>query len=432
MSDRHPACGYGTYSAGPGWPRFRSGVHRRLREQQTASEVLVGLIQLGVVLFLGLLYALSPKTFVAGAMIEPVPWALGGYLGFTVIRLLAAWRRPLRVWLSVLSCVVDIGLLLLLIWSFHIQYAQPAAFVLKTPTLFYVFIFIALRALLLDPRLVVLTGLAAAGGWLLIVAAVILSDQRPGLVTRNYVEYLTSNRLLVGAELDKVVAILLVTGLVALAVLRARSLLIRSVAGEVRARDLARFFSPEVAERITAGELELVPGHGEGREAAILYLDIRNFTTMAAAMTPDELIALLAEYQARLVPPILTQGDSEKYGDGMVGVGAVVGARVAADASRCRRIWAWPTHGIVSAWPRAGSRSRCGWHAAGPSWLARAEARLEFAVVGHPVNLAAKLEKHAKIEEARAVHRDTLNEPWPRATSRLARPNRGPPEWSPG
>lgn len=35
-------------------------------------------------------------------------------------------------WLASLSCLVDIVLLLLLIWTFHIQYEQPAAFVLKS------------------------------------------------------------------------------------------------------------------------------------------------------------------------------------------------------------------------------------------------------------------------------------------------------------
>jgi len=35
-----------------------------------------------------------------------------------------------------------------------------------------------------------------------------LRDNRPGLITHSYVEYLTSSRLLVGAEIDKVMAIL--------------------------------------------------------------------------------------------------------------------------------------------------------------------------------------------------------------------------------
>ncbi len=46
-----------------------------------------------------------------------------------------------------LSVIADIFLLMGLIYSFHYKYAQPAVFYLKVPTLLYVFLFIALRAL---------------------------------------------------------------------------------------------------------------------------------------------------------------------------------------------------------------------------------------------------------------------------------------------
>lgn len=386
-------------------------VRQRVREQQAASEILAGWIQLAVVLFLGLLYAVAPKTFSADAMFAPVPWALGGFLGFTLLRLVLAYRRSLPRAFSALFCAVDMALLLLLIWSFHIQYEQPPAFILKAPTLFYVFIFIALRALLLEPWLVMVAGLSAAVGWLLVVTAIILTDDRPGLITHNYVEYLTSSRMLVGAEVDKIVVILVATGLIGVAMLRARTLLLRSVADEVRARDLARFFAPEVAERITAGEVELVPGRGEGREAAILFLDIRGFTVMAATMAAEELIRLLAEYQARLVQPILDNGGTaEKYlGDGMMAAfGAVVKRETyAADAIRAAEgILAvadrWNAERVGAGQPPIGVRVSI---TAGPivAGAVGGEARLEYAVVGHPVNLAAKLEKHAKVEGVRAL-----------------------------
>ncbi len=386
-------------------------VRQRIREQQAASEILVGWIQLAVVLFLGILYAVTPKTFSADAMFAPVPWALAGFTGFTLLRLVLAYRRPLSLVFSGLFCTVDIALLLLLIWSFHIQYEQPPAFILKAPTLLYVFIFIALRALLLEPWLVMVAGLSAAIGWLLVVAAVILTDDRPGLITHNYVEYLTSSRVLVGAEVDKIVVILVATGLIGVAMLRARTLLLRSVADEVRARDLARFFAPEVAERITTGEVELVPGRGEGREAAILFLDIRGFTAMASTMAAEELIHLLAEYQARLVQPILDHGGTaEKYlGDGMMAAfGAVVKRDCyAADALRAAEgiltiADRWSAERSATGQPPIGVRVAV---TAGPivAGAVGGEARLEYAVVGHPVNLAAKLEKHAKVEKVRAL-----------------------------
>lgn len=89
----------------------------------------------------------------------PVPWALGIYFVFTLVRLVLAYRGGVGPAVLYLSIVLDMCLLLGLIWSFHLQYQQPPSFYLKSPTLLYVFIFIALRALWFEARYVV----AAAG-----------------------------------------------------------------------------------------------------------------------------------------------------------------------------------------------------------------------------------------------------------------------------
>ena len=117
----------------------------------------------------GTLYSLSPKTFDTDVAITPVPWALTAYLAFTGVRLFLGYRNALTRWFLTLSVIVDMALLMGLIWSFHIQYEQPTAFVLKAPTLLYVFIFIALRALRFDAFFVLLAGSTAAVGWLFMV-----------------------------------------------------------------------------------------------------------------------------------------------------------------------------------------------------------------------------------------------------------------------
>lgn len=386
-------------------------VWERIARQQEASEELVGWVQLSVVIFFGSLYLFSPKTFSAKVAIEPVPWALAVYMTFTVARLALARRRALPEWLRAISAIVDILLLLLLMWSFHVQYEQPAAFILKSPTLLYVFIFIALRALLFEARYVILTGLAAAFGWLAMVGYVLATDMRDDLITRDYVAYLTSNSLLVGAEFDKIVVILVVTGLLATGIVRARRLLVAAVSEEIRARDLSRFFAPEVADRITAAETEIRPGRGETRDAAILYVDIRSFTTMTADMPADALIAFLTRFQAHLMPPILANhGTAEKYlGDGMMAAfgAAVASDSYAADALRAAdgildEIASWNGERAAAGEPtiRIGVAVVTGKVVFG---AVGGEARLEYAVVGYPVNLAAKVEKQNKVEGTRGL-----------------------------
>lgn len=381
-----------------------------IREDQKASEILVSWIQVTIVSLFAVLYVLAPKPPNEQATIEAAPWAIGFYVLFSIMRLVLACCGIRRTWFPPFSAIVDVLLLLALIWSFHIQYGQPAAFVLKSPTLLYVFIFIALRALLFEPRLVMLTGVTAAFGWLVMVLLVVWLDG--GMqVTRNYVDYMTSSSVLIGAEFDKIVSILVVTGLITLAMLRARALLIRAVADGTRAHDLARFFAPEVAEQITASESEIVPGRGEERQAAILYVDIRGFSEMAETMTPDTLISLLSDYQARLIPAITAHhGTAEKYlGDGMMAsFGAALKTETyAADAMRAvDGILANIAHWNAARRAQGQATLRLGVAVtAGPVVFGAVggEARLELAVVGHPVNLAAKLEKHTKQEGVQAL-----------------------------
>jgi adenylate cyclase len=243
--------------------------------QQAASEKLVGWVQMAVVIFFGLLYAVSPKTFSRDMTFEPVPWFLGIWLVVTIIRLYLAYRNQMSAPLLYLSIIIDMSLLLGMIWSFHVQYQQPPSFYLKSPTLLYVFIFIALRALRFEARYVITAGVVAAIGWAAMAVYATLASGGMNVVTRDYVYYLTSNSVLKGAELDKVITILTVTAIIAAAITRAHKLLVKAVAEGTAAHDLSRFFSPEIARQITTAEQEVTAGRGQARDAAILMVDIR-------------------------------------------------------------------------------------------------------------------------------------------------------------
>jgi adenylate cyclase len=90
---------------------------------------------------------------------------------------------------------------------------------------------------------------SAAVGWACLVAYAVVTT--PGdVVMRDFVGYMTGNRILIGAEVEKILAILVVTAVLALAIARSRQLLVRAAVDGAAARDLARFFDPEVAERM--------------------------------------------------------------------------------------------------------------------------------------------------------------------------------------
>src|SRR5258708_39628280 len=182
---------------------------------------------------------------------------------FCVVRLALACRRLRAEWRLYVSVLADIALLMGLIYSFHYKYAQPAVFYLKVPTLLYVFLFIALRALRFEARFVVVTGLAAIAGWIALILYALGGRGGPPNLTDDFVEYMTSNGLLIHAQADKLIAILLTTLVLAIAISRARHLLIRSVSEGAAARDLSRFFDPGVAARIRSAAMAVKAGGGQ-------------------------------------------------------------------------------------------------------------------------------------------------------------------------
>jgi len=391
--------------------RIPERVLNAISAQQEASEKLVGWVQMAVVIFFGLLYAVSPKTFSRDMTFEPVPWFLGFWLAVTLIRLYLAYRHRMSAPLLYLSIIIDMSLLLGMIWSFHLQYQQPPSFYLKSPTLLYVFIFIALRALRFEARYVITAGVVAAIGWAAMAVYATLASGGMDVVTRDYVFYLTSNSVLKGAELDKVITILTVTAIIAVAITRAHKLLIKAVAEGAAAHDLSRFFSPEIARQITTAEQEVTAGTGKARDAAILMVDIRGFTRLSSIVKPDDLVCLLAEYQSRMVPIIQGRGGTiDKFmGDGIMATfgAAVTSPTYAADALKTvddimEAADAWGAELRQENKPplRMGAAVATGriiFGAVGD------ESRMEYTVIGDAVNLSAKLEKHTKSEGARAL-----------------------------
>ena len=386
-------------------------VQRAIRAQQDRSEILIGWFLLLVVLTFGALYLASPKTFAQDAPFAPVPWALSIYLVLCIIRLVWAYSSRLPGWSLAVSVVMDMTLLMVLIWSFHIQYGQPASFYLKAPTLMYVFIFIALRALRFEARFVLLAGLVAAIGWGCMILYVVSIEPGDTMITRNYIDYLTSNSILLGAEFDKIISILMVTAIIAVALGRAKGLLVRAVAERTAAEELSRFFDPEIAERIKSAEEGILAGTGELRDAAVLNLDMRGFTTLAHEAPPDQVMGLLAEYQSRLVPVIQAHGGSiDKFmGDGIMATfgAAVRSESYAADSLRAvdavmaaAEDWRAERRAAGKAAPEVNAAV-----ATGPILFGAVgdATRLEYTVIGDAVNLSAKLEKENKAQGARAI-----------------------------
>ena len=336
---------------------------------------------------------------------------LVAYSLLTLVGLAWALTARLPDWAVYVSIVFDISLLMALIVSFHMQYELPVSYFLKAPTMLYVFIFIALRSLRFQPSFVIAAGAAAALGWLGLVLYAVNAQNGGTLITHDFTEYLTGNAVLLGAEFDRIITILVVTGILALVLKRGRRLLVEAVSEGTAARDLSRFFDESVASRIRDAEEEIAAGEGVKRQAAILNVDIRGFTPLAASMSPADVMCLLADYQSRIVPIVQDHGGAiDKFlGDGVMATfgAAKRSSTYAADALSCARA----IIEVADHW--AEERRQAGETpvnvnvsvAAGELVFGAVgdEDRLEYTVIGPVVNLSAKLEKHCKTLKVRAL-----------------------------
>ncbi|TFW32938.1 adenylate/guanylate cyclase domain-containing protein [Massilia horti] len=385
-------------------------VQRELEREQYRSELLVTVVQLAIVGTLAALHAGAPPDFSPDAPIMAAPLGLTLFAVLALLRLYFALTGQLTRWLLACTVVGEMAVLLFTIWACHLQYEQPPQFSLKSTEFTFVFILIALRALRFEPAWVILSGLTAFGGWLAILRyAITHAPANP--VTHDYVTSLRSIQIYYGGEFEKLLAVLMVTAVLALALYRARELLAKAVSGEQAVADLSLFFDDSVARRITQSEGEIMAGQGELREAAILFLDMRGFTEAAAALSPDEVIGLLGEYQGLLVPIIKAHGGSiDKFlGDGILTSFGAVARRpdYAAAALRCVDAimdavdgWREQRRRAGKCAPDVGAALACGEVVFG---IIGERSRLEYTVIGDAVNLAAKLEKHNKVERTRAL-----------------------------
>ena len=377
------------------------------------GERLIGWVQLGIGLFLSMLYFVSrrPEDAFMGYFTQPVPVSLSIYITFTIIRLMLSYRFRLPKWFVFLSVLVDITTLYGVIWYFHVQYGQSPGFYLKAPTVMYVFFFIAIRALRFEPAWVLITGAVAAVGWF---GMTLYAIEEAGMmaVTRSFVAYIESDQILIGAEVDKVVAIVGMSVSLALALTRAKRLLAVAVREQIEREEIRRFLPEDVENAITKAPASVIAGDAQERDAAVIILDIRGFTHFLNANEPGYVVSVLVDLHARIVPIIQRHGGIvDKYlGDGLLATfGASRPSETAAADALAALTDIMP---VAEAWSKemsdevgAPSLKVNGAVTAGRLvFTALGDAqRLEYTVIGDAVNLAAKLEKHNKVEGSAAL-----------------------------
>jgi adenylate cyclase len=187
------------------------------------------------------------------------------------------------------------------------------------------------------------------------------------------------------------------SGMVAVAIENSR--LVERVQREAVVRsNFQRYFTPDLAQQIIGQEGAIQLG-GAKRRVVVLFSDIRDFTTLAEELSPDETASLLSEYFTEMVDIVFEFGGTlDKFiGDSVMALWGAPLAR-ADDADRAMA--------AAIAMQRALVRLNAEWSRQGRHTLAvgvglnvgdvfagniGSDRRLEYTVIGDAVNTTARL-----------------------------------------
>lgn len=323
------------------------------------------------------------------AAITMVGYFALGAASFTAIRL--GKYRPWMAWPVVTG---DCLFVLFNVWATLSNTGLSANYIIALPPIWLVPVILAVGALRFNPLLqAYVAGLLIAG---LIGIAVIVPgwEWSVDVLPVQDVGFLFSGP----PSIMRMVMLALAGMVLVIASIRARALLARAIGETQRSVNLTRYLPQQVADRLAEDGIEALR-RGTRQNVAVLFVDIRGFTALSETMSPEAISSFIADYRGRITQAVEAAGGSiDKFlGDGaMVVFGLVPGpgneAQAALDCADriLENLRTWregegsPTVGLGLHWGEA----FCG--AVGD------ERRLEYAVLGDTVNVAARLEELTK------------------------------------
>ncbi|KIC35976.1 adenylate/guanylate cyclase domain-containing protein [Leisingera sp. ANG-M7] len=299
----------------------------------------------------------------------------------------------------------------------------PAAMHYRFDNFQYFFIILAAGTMAYSWRTVIAIGTWTAMMWLSALGLVWwFSSPVPGLTEAvgaalgfepELAEFFDPNSFVVKLRVQEALVFVLVAVTLGFSVRRFNGLL-RSNANLTRERvNLSRYFSPNVVEQLSQNDEPLKQVRSEN--VAVLFIDIIGFTRLSAGMDPHAVIDLLREFHGRMEREVFRHhGTLDKYlGDGLMATFGtpVAGKQDATNALAC----AHAMRASLSRWNRDRAkqgkpeiRAGIGIHY-GEALLGDIGAnRLEYAVLGMTVNIAARLENLTRRLQTSIVVSETM------------------------
>ena len=371
-----------------------------LQQEEVHGAILGNRFRYGAILFIGVAIIWNTSQLEGAGVIANMV-SFGAFALITMLHtIVLRWGKPLLIKsFNYLTLLFDYILItgLIIFWTVT-ESPENAGFALKNPTNLYYLIPLLIPTFQFRIKYVVISYIL----FLLIHAGSILVSFHLGAETTNsWYSYVMGEGVILA---DLIPTRPMLFGLVALTagltIRRSLSMLRRLASAEAQKTILSRYFSPELAQRLTSQPDQLRTG--DRRFVTILFSDIRGFTTLSEHLPPEDLARMLTEYREQVTEIIFKHGGMiDKFiGDAVMAVfgvpeskGSKEDSRAAVECAREMLITLPDFNRELVKWLPArldiGIGLHCGEVFAG---TIGSENRLEYTVLGDAVNTASRLE----------------------------------------
>lgn len=315
-------------------------VEDSFRETERTGLMLAVAVRAAIVGALTLVFAVTGGLAGDGRWVltlMPAGIAIIGALQFEVLR-----RWPGLTWTKYVFVAADCAYLAtFLIVRHDLASDLPSAtLAAKEGALLFFIAFLVQGAFSYSPRFIAWTGFCISAGWFAVVASAIAAPDTFLALDQGqdtWLHYGNPDYLPVIKVLYDFVIFLVLTAGLMVAVGRSRELVLKAAVSEKARANLARHFSPKVVDELSSRERPF--GDVRRQAAAVLFADIRGFTTRCESMPPEEAMAFLRDFHGRMEDVIFRHGGTldKILGDGLLAVFGVpsAGSADAGDALAC-------------------------------------------------------------------------------------------------